>query len=127
MEDVKARVSEAERDARGEFEALIDHLRSIESVKLAVLSEERHTFMQTCKEVEAVAHDIRSGQRLAHSPAEVIGFLRRAKEIRLTAETLLSKPVKKVQVSLDDIRFEVRERTQKLREHTVHRELLQLT
>lgn len=115
--EVRNRCAEAKREAREDFEMLRCHLGSVESVKLATLSREREVRSTLVDGIDSVT------QRMSCGNLTVREF----EELRAQAESHWSRSssLPEVQVSLEDIPFEARDRAAKLRRLAVMGTLLQ--
>merc|ERR1719281_2417133 len=91
-EQVRQIVAEAEREGRQEFELLREHLRSVESLKLAVIGQDQQRQSQTIKGIDALIEKIKRAGSVGFSGDGMAAFVHAFPEIQADAESLLSKP-----------------------------------
>jgi len=113
--------AEAERDGREEFEALRGHLSSVESLKSAVLRRERDIRSGLVDGIDDILRRVQLAESGLDNAEAMAAFVKEYPELRAGAETLVSRSASlpRVDVSLDDIPFEARARSEKLRKFAV--------
>eukprot|EP00929_Paragymnodinium_shiwhaense_P027245 TRINITY_DN16027_c0_g1_i3.p1 TRINITY_DN16027_c0_g1~~TRINITY_DN16027_c0_g1_i3.p1 ORF type:complete len:837 (+),score=118.44 TRINITY_DN16027_c0_g1_i3:118-2628(+) len=125
--ELRRRAAEAEREGREEFEALRSHLSSVESLKRAVLSREREVRASLIEEIDGLVDNLKKVDAGGLGYEGMAAFLRNAGEVTNKAESLWSRATSlpSVEVPIDDLPYEARVRTEKLRQLVVLKQLQQ--
>jgi len=127
MAEVRQRCLEAQRDGQAEFEALKAHLSSVENLKLAVLGRERDERARLVDGIDEVVKRVEVAASSSHSHEVVSNFLADFPELHANAQSLWSRSaaLPQVEVGVDDIPFEARAKSDKLRKFAVMARLQQ--
>eukprot|EP00913_Durusdinium_trenchii_P017049 g16034.t1 len=116
--------AEAEREAREDFEMLRSHLNSVESLKQAVLNREKEVRLGLLQSIEEFQRALQADGGVN---AEAVAAARAAyPDPYGAADALCSRAssLPQVEVPIDDIPFEARARSEKLRRHVISERLL---
>ncbi|CAJ1341977.1 unnamed protein product, partial [Effrenium voratum] len=123
--ELRQRCAEAEREAREDFEVLRSHLNSVESLKQAVLSRERDVRLRLIEGIDDFCRRLQQAEG-AFRPDAVAALRAEFPDLAAAAEGLCSRAcsLPQVEVPIDDIPFEARTKTEKLRRFAVAEQLL---
>jgi len=119
--ELRQRCAEAERDGLQEFELMKAHLSSLQNRKLVVLSREREDRAKLIEGIDEVARRVDIAASGGHSYEAMASFVRDYPALQHTAQTLWTRAaaLSPVDMTLEDIPFEARARTDKLRKFAV--------
>ncbi|CAE7899357.1 unnamed protein product [Symbiodinium microadriaticum] len=123
--ELRQRCAEAEREALEDFEVMRNHLNSVESLKQAVLSRERDVRLRLAGQIEEFCQ--RLVQADGSNDASAAAALRAEfPDLHAAADVLCSRAcsLPQVEVPIDDVPFEARARSDKLRRYVVAERLL---
>ncbi|CAE7799600.1 unnamed protein product [Symbiodinium sp. CCMP2456] len=122
--ELRQRCAEAEREALEDFEVLRNHLNSVESLKQAVLSRERDVRLRLAGQIEEFCQ--RLLQADGSNDAGTAALRAEFPDLHAAADVLCSRAcsLPQVEVPIDDVPFEARARSDKLRRYVVAERLL---
>ncbi|CAE7523546.1 unnamed protein product, partial [Symbiodinium pilosum] len=122
--ELRQRCAEAEREALEDFEVLRSHLNSVESLKQAVLSRERDVRLRLAGQIEEFCQRLLQADGSNSSAAAA--FRAEFPDLQAAADTMCSRAcsLPQVDVPIDDVPFEARVRSEKLRRYVVAERLL---
>lgn len=118
--------AEAEREGREDFEMLRGHLNSVESLKQAVLNREKDVRVRLMKSIDEFCQRVQQAEANGMHSEAAAAFRAEYPDLVTAADALCSRSfsLPQVDVPIDDIPFEARARTEKLRRQVVSERLL---
>jgi len=124
--ELRQSCAEAEREGREDFEMLRGHLNSVESLKQAVLNREKDVRLRLIQSIDDFCQRAQQAEANGMYSAAAAVFRDEYPDINAAADGLCSRAcsLPQVDVPIDDIPFEARARTEKLRRHVVAERLL---
>lgn len=121
--ELRQRCAEAEREALEDFEVLRNHLNSVESLKQAVLSRERDVRLRLAGQIEDFCQRLQAD---GSNDASTAALRSEFPDLHAAADMLCSRAcsLPQVEVPIDDVPFEARARSEKLRRYVLAERLL---